>query len=97
MVAGVADSRAIAEEMHRSGVMLSLLKSLGRLWPAKGPPAGSEKQPRGVKPRMRGVVVVAFVDVASVVDVVVVMRVEVGEDIEDVVALLCVELDDVET
>jgi hypothetical protein len=63
--------------------MLSLLKSLGILWPPKGPPAGSEKQPREAKPRIAEIVEVDL-EVVREVEVVV-MRVvdeaapEVGE------------------
>ena len=53
--------------MQRSGVMLSLLKSFGRLCPAKGLSAGSPKQPRGEKPRTT-VVVVGLVVVWRVVE-----------------------------
>lgn len=87
----MAERRARADEMQRSGVMLSLLKSFGRLCPAKGPPAGSPKQPRGEKPRTT---------VADDVGLVVVWSVVVGaevvgggvEDVEEgVVVLLGVE------
>jgi len=50
VVAGVAESRASAEEIQSSGLMLLLLKSFGMLCAWKGPPAGSEKHPRDVNP-----------------------------------------------
>ena len=53
--------------MQRSGVMLSLEKNLGMLWPWKGPVAGSEKQPTGVKPRMLKTEEVVLVVVERVV------------------------------
>lgn len=56
--------------------MLSLLKSLGILWPVYGPPAGSEKQPKYVKPS----VVVAVLE--EEVREVVVLRVVVGEVVD---------------
>jgi len=64
----VADRRASADEIQRSGVMLSLLKSFGRLCPAYEPLAGSAKQPRGEKPRTTVVVELGFVVVVRVVE-----------------------------
>ena len=66
--------------MQRSGVMLSLLKSFGRLCPVYGPPAGSAKQPAGAKPLTTVAVEVGLVVVARVVEIEVTVGFEVVED-----------------
>lgn len=66
--------------------MLSLLKSLGILWPPYGPPAGSEKQPMDVKPR---VAVTVLEEEASEV---VVIRVVAGAIVEVVVIKVVVDV-----
>lgn len=81
--------------------MESLLKSLTMLWPAKGPPAGSEKQPRGVKPEMlvaKGLPVLDFVEVANavIVDGAVVVAAELGEELEGAAEGAFVEVTELE-
>ena len=77
-MAGVAESRASAEEIQSSGLMLLLLKSFGMLWAWNGPPAGSEKHPRDAKPWIAEVMALA-VEVTSV-DVAMLLDVEPGLD-----------------
>jgi hypothetical protein len=74
--------------MQRSGVMLSLLKSFGRLCPVYGPPAGSAKQPAGAKPLTTVAVEVGLVVVARVVEVEVTVGIEVVEDCVEGVVLV---------
>jgi hypothetical protein len=69
--------------------MLSLLKSLGMLWPWKGPPAGSAKQPTEVNPMYADTVrVPLLLDEVVVTRAVVgalVVEMEVGEGVLDTV------------
>lgn len=66
---GLAEIRASADEMQRSGVMLSLLNSLSILCPPYGPPAGSAKQPTDVKPSIAETVVLALEENVVVMNV----------------------------
>jgi hypothetical protein len=90
-VAGVAERRASVEEMQRSGIMLSLLKSFERLCPSYRPPAGSEKQPRGEKRHMTVVVVVGFVVVVRAVEGAEVVEGGVMDKGDDILVLVGVE------
>lgn len=100
-MAGVADNRASADDMHSSGVMLLLLKSLGMLWAWNFPPDGSEKHPRDVKPWIAEAVEV-IIDAVEVevdmvdVDVVMVAVLNVVSWIDDIWLELLVDEDEIE-